>query len=565
MMKIHNNKGVALVISFLVIIVLLALSGILVLTTITEKQYAKREVEQTQAFYVAEAGGNVALEQLDDLINVRLKTNLNNMSPSGALSLVQMYIDDGVAFLLATVKDSGGNPLLTQNGNKAEYAMGPISLGNGTYSLKIIMMEKSDPVTLATNTWDFPYIYQIEATGGSGGLSKRILLNGDFTIRVQKDNFAKFALFTNEQETPSGTNVWFTDNTNFDGPVHTNKRFNFALNPSGTFNDGVTQTEQSARFYNSGYPVLLDDDHNGTRDVPTFNAGFQRDQDNISLASLTQKQAMIDQVSGGATYFSDGIYLPGNGTDLAGGIYVQGNSSISLGVDGNNNAIYNITQGSVSKQITVDAVNNQTIVADGSTTTTYSGLPNGIDGAGTVIYVDGAIQSLGGTVQESTQLTIATENNMYIQDNLTYADYTPGSGTPGTSSYVPPTAEGAENILGLVSWGGNVYVGNSAPDDVAIHGTILAKEGIFAVDDYDDYGVGARGTATLLGGVITDNYGAFGLFNGSTGQSLSGYGRNFVYDKRMREGNSPPYFPTLSIYTAFSNDITDKIVWQQSD
>jgi hypothetical protein len=564
-MRIQNEKGIALVISLLIIIVLLALTSILVLRTVTERRHIQWAVNETQAFYIAEAGGNASLDVLDDLINNQLKTTLNNMSPSGALSLVQTYIDDGVGFLLATVKDPDGNPLLTQNGSNAEYSVGPINVADGTYSLTIVMREKSNPITIATNTWDFPFQFSVEAQGDMAGLDKTVLLNGDFTIRVQKDNFAKFALFTNEQETPGGTNVWFTDNTHFDGPVHTNRRFNFALNPSGTFNDQITQTEQRARFYNHGYTVLLDADHNGTRDVPTFNNGFSRGEDTISLSSLTQQQDMIDQVTAGSSFTTNGIHLPRNGTDLSGGIYIKGDSDIDISVDGNNNAVYNITQGSTSQTITVDRANNQTVVDDGSTATTYTGVPDGVDGAGTIIYVDGTVNSVGGTVQEDTGLTIATENHMYIQDDLVYANYTPGSGTPGTSGYVPPSADGTDNLLGLVSWGGNVYVGNAAPDDVHIHGTVLSKEGIFTVDDYDDYGVGPRGTATLLGGVITDNYGAFGLFNGSTGQSLSGYGRNFVYDQRMQQGSSPPYFPTLSIYTAFSNDITDKIVWQETD
>ncbi|HRZ40033.1 MAG TPA: DUF4900 domain-containing protein, partial [Candidatus Omnitrophota bacterium] len=82
----------------------------------------------------------------------------------------------------------------------------------------------------------------------------------------------------------------------------------------------------------------------------------------------------------------------------------------------------------------------------------------------------------------------------------------------------------------------------------------------------DNYDSGApRGTATLLGGAITDSYGAFGQFNGTTGQPTSGYGRNFVYDERMRFGEAPPYFPTLNTFVAFSNDITDKMVWKAGD
>ena len=144
-----------------------------------------------------------------------------------------------------------------------------------------------------------------------------------------------------------------------------------------------------------------------------------------------------------------------------------------------------------------------------------------------------------------------------------YSDYTPAQNNPGDASYVPPTANGAENLLGLVSWGGDIRVGTSAPDDINVHATLLAQNGILQVDEYNNQARGPRGTATLLGGVISDYYGAFGLFNGSTGQQLSGYGRNFVYDDRMLVGNAPPYFPSLKTFIAFTNDIIDKITLQE--
>ena len=113
-----------------------------------------------------------------------------------------------------------------------------------------------------------------------------------------------------------------------------------------------------------------------------------------------------------------------------------------------------------------------------------------------------------------------------------YSDYTAAQGTIGDPDYVSPSVDDAVNMLGIVSWTGDVYVGTSAQDNVNIHGTILAKEGVFTVEDYDDVEVGSRGTVTLLGGVITNKYGAFGTFSDSSGENVSGYGRSFVYDRR---------------------------------
>ncbi|HYM91749.1 MAG TPA: DUF4900 domain-containing protein, partial [bacterium] len=57
-----------------------------------------------------------------------------------------------------------------------------------------------------------------------------------------------------------------------------------------------------------------------------------------------------------------------------------------------------------------------------------------------------------------------------------------------------------------------------------------------------------RGNVNLLGGLIEKYYGAFGTFNPSTGQNLTGYGRAFTYDTRMSRGFTPPFFPTTNLY-----------------
>ncbi len=106
-----------------------------------------------------------------------------------------------------------------------------------------------------------------------------------------------------------------------------------------------------------------------------------------------------------------------------------------------------------------------------------------------------------------------------------------------------------------------MHIGASAPNDVVVHSTLMAKQGIVTVDNYSTGA--ARGRATVLGGVISNNYGAFGTANFSTGAQLTGYGRNFVYDSRLETEMTPPYFPTMNTFIAFTNDINDKKFWQE--
>jgi hypothetical protein len=565
LMKKGNQEGAALIGALFFMTILLGLSQVILVVSFNESKLARNEVAANQAFQVAQSGAQVALAQMDILINNFLQTTVAQSSPSGVVTYAQARVNDGngITWLVYCTRDNNV-AVLTQNGEEAYYTQSA-ALDNGDYSYNITFAEKEEPESVGTDTWDFSFNYQVESEGTSEGLSQTVLISGDFTVRLQKDNFAKYALFTNNQTMPSGTNVWFTSRTNFSGPVHTNSRFNFAFNPSGTFYQDISQVEQTARFHNSGSSILLDADANGTTDVPTFSTGFSREANSITLDTATEQQDMVDQATNTTTYASDGIYVPAQGANLKGGVYVKGDSVLSLSIDASNNAVYTITQGSTTKIITVNNTTSKTTVENVSagTSNTYNGLPDGIDDAGTIIYVDGNITSVSGTVQEQTALTIASSSDMVISGNLKYSDYTAGSGTAGIAGYVPPSADGAGNILGLVSWAGNVHIGTTAPNDVEIHASVLAENGVFQVDDYNSGS--PRGIATLLGGAITNNYGAFGTFNSSTGLQVSGYGRNFVYDSRMQTGTAPPYFPTLETFIAFTNDITDKMVWQEGE
>ncbi|NTV28599.1 MAG: DUF4900 domain-containing protein [Candidatus Omnitrophica bacterium] len=558
----NNKRGAVLVVALLVTVMVTILSTIFMAKAMQEKNMAAIELRSAKTEYAAEAGSNAGLLTLYNLINFYMLNTVNATDPSIVSSNATTYASahNGVGFLVAYVRN-GNTHLLTQGTNEAVYTSTSTSLDDSGYSYTIRITQKSNPTSPSSNVWDFPFYFKIQTRGASGSLYKKMTLNGDFTVRVQKDNFARYALFTNSQTMPSGTQVWFNARTNFSGPVFTNGQFNFAYNPSGTFYGLTKQAQQQARFYNNNHPVLIDSDHNGTADVPTFSAGFQRGVTAISMPTSSQETDMANQASASTSYSNNGIYLPYTGSTLKGGIYVRGDATVSLSVDSQSRQVVAITQGSTSKTITMDKANNQTIVRSGSTNTTYTGLPDGTSDIGPIIYVLGNITSLGGTVQGATQMTIASRNDVVIQNNLRYQNTTAASGTQGSSDYVPPSAEGYDNLLGLLSWQGNVRVGSSAPDDVEIDATVMAKQGIFTVDNYDEGS--SRGVATVLGGVISNNYGAFGTFSSSTGAPVSGYGRNFVYDSRMETSATPPYFPTMNTFIAFTDDIEDKLSWQQ--
>lgn len=543
------RRGVILVVSCVILAVLLVLAGTFFSISLNEKRFSDTEKYNVQALSLADAGVSHGLVELRKRIRTDLNNNLSAVTFSSDIS---GYVTDGdsLGFLRDYAYPAGGTQF-TVSSNQATLSLSNFNLNTqvrGNYATTIIITENGESYQDGTSEiYIFPYKYVVKSlssiTATTPNVQKRVqFTNGQFTITVRRDNFARYALFTNHHRTPSGGTVWFTNNTNFTGPVSTNDRFSFALNPSGSFSEEVTQHLTTARFYNNGSPRLLNADSNPPRDVPNFQNGFSRGVDLINLESAVTKDDLKSQALGGATggSYPNGIYVPNNGSSVTGGIYIKGDSTVAMSVDADDNAVYTITQASTTNTITVDYTNNQTIVNTGSSTDTYSGIPDGVDSEGVIVYSDDKITSLSGTVQRQSEVTISGEEDIIITNNIAYQDY---STSPSLN------AEGFTNILGILSWGGNVRIGAGAPNNINIHATVMAPLGVFTVDNYNSGS--PRGVATLLGGAITDFYGPFGTFSGST--PISGYGRNFVYDGRMLTGSSPPYFPTLSYFRSYED------------
>ncbi len=380
------------------------------------------------------------------------------------------------------------------------------------------------------------------------------------TFAPARNDFAEFTLFTAHHRTRSGTNVWFTETASFSGPVHTNERFCFAGNPSARFSDRTTQYHGTARYFNDGNRLLLDSASNGTRDVPRFDRGFSRGTGKINFMTTLTAEQMKACALGPDGEWTNGIRVVNDGTGCTGGIYIRGNRAsaadnavITMSVDKSGRQVFVICQGwgSPATTVTVDSAGGRTIVTDSSGTRTYAGIPDGTGHEGVLIYAADDIGSLSGTVQAGMKVTVASERDIRITNHIRYQGH--------RDSPIPE--EGNEAVLGILSWDGDVRIGTQAPDNVEIHAVVMAPRGAFTVDNYD---AGQdRGTVTLLGSAITDFYGAFGTFGGLFGDT--GYGRDFVYDRRLGEGLWPPYFPRAAGFRGPAGPgegLTQEIVWQ---
>ena len=86
---IGNNRGVALVLTLLITMVLVILGSIFVIRSINEWNAARKEKIFTQVFYVADGGAESGLNMLDTLINTYLLNTINGTSPATVIANVQ--------------------------------------------------------------------------------------------------------------------------------------------------------------------------------------------------------------------------------------------------------------------------------------------------------------------------------------------------------------------------------------------------------------------------------------------------------------------------------------------
>ncbi len=452
---------------------------------------------------------------------------------------------------------------------KLQTAGAPNTLGSGSYTASVVLSPNptadascsGGPCAihlLGPDFYEVFYKYTVTSQSSAGAFARRaVTLSGSFSIQLRLQSFSMFALFTDTHTTPTGGAIWFTNNTSFNGPVHTNGEFRFAFFP--TFTDRVGSVSANAWFNNGGSPIELantENVQNGTRvdaplvppdpnpqaatpanftlgapSVPLPNGPYNQQGVAVGLSpgntgqvTTAQIDATIPELTGTGSV-PNGIYVPVVDTNgncrsdsteaMKGGVYVQGNlDSLTLSVSGTT-AVYTLVQGSITTTVTVDRTNNQTTVSSngwlappsgggcpgagpGPATRTFTGVPKGWQGPGnangTIIYVQGAINALSGTLQQNEQTTIAASGTITISGNIQYQ--TPPNPSDPTSN---PT-----NLLGLYSSGGDIVIGTSAPNNLVLQAVLMAGS---AGGSYNSsvnvasYNSGSpRGTVNLLGG-----------------------------------------------------------------
>lgn len=527
----HGESGIALVSAMLILVLAMVFSATFMMSVVNERSLSSSVHGSRTTVLAADAG----VRTMQQLITNAARAKLDSL----------------------TAAWTGTGPIITNPATAFNGTSFALTSTDPPFNAVATIAFLDTTITTAQQMFDYQWTIQ-SVSNGPIGARRQVQSTGTIRLSATRGSFTDYLVYTNQHTSPSGGAIWFTSRTNFDGRVHSNGKLRFAYQP--TFQDLVTSVSPVASYLNDpDDEVDLNDDHNSTRDVPNFYGGFNRGVGNVALPgnAFSQMNAAIGLdptittvpdnatlntqlgLAASATAPPDGIYIGSsagitNGSNVTGGLYVRGNlDDCLLSIDGSGNQVYTLKQGSTTLTFTVNRTTNRTIVSDGVTSPkTLIGTPRGM------LFVTGSIANLRGPdrasgaivpgVARDTKLLITAQSDISVSRDLVCKDYADGT-----------------NVLGLYASNGSVRISTSAPDDMHLDAFVMAtgSSGAFKVDNHDDGD--PRGVFNLRGGMITEFYGAFGQFSGTT--PTHGYGRNFQYDRR---GVVPPYFPTTNRFVS---------------
>lgn len=357
------------------------------------------------------------------------------------------------------------------SGTALFYPLGtnPQSLGDGTY---LISMDPDD-----NNAGRTLKRYKIISTGTVGGITKQL------ANEIQTDSYARYAYFTNTEHFRwygwFRVPVWFIGGDTLSGPTHTNSHFHIKAGP--VFTGQVESSDNYITFFNNGSYLDTTSTSNPPYDEPIFQQGIQLGADSIDTPSKA---------------------LDLRAAAVQGGLKLTGSTTVVLNADGTMN-VTNSHKGWDNEN-----------------------MPLPTNGA---LFVDGGDLTVSGTL--NGQLTMGTNKNIVIINNITYADD-------------PRSNPNSDDMLGLISEK-DVVVSENTPYNVEVGGSIMALGNSFIVEEW--WEGPAKGTLTVYGGIIQRERGPVGTFSSVTGQKLSGYSKDYRYDARL-VNSPPPFYPTTGDY-----------------
>jgi Domain of unknown function (DUF4900) len=479
--------------------------------------------------------------------------------------------------------------------------------GNNKYKRNMVLQGEYRLVLGRSNFARFAYFSNIRTTDGTQANGNNVVWFSDNELidgPVHSNEYLRFASYTSNQ-----TRTWFGEEVTVAGCTNPSLTVADPNNPS-QFLCGNNNNKSPGDYFNSNSSTLRTpstiDSYCTTVTCPefakaaTFNASYiplplnNTIQRNAALGiSITKNEVTNTDVVTRLT--NEGLFLgdPNNTsnslpikdlklfTTTVSGVTYQniqvdrctGSVNVSAETCTSQVTEYRYTTDGSDVNVNKLCVVTPTIskilpciVATNSSSTLVNGnLPNPINNFNGMIYVDSAVWSLGGPTRTTAsnpdtaapamtdfaKMTIATKGKIDITRDLKYTT-PPCTGNPKRVNGVveraicTTTGLNATNILGIYSQGDNtlgrdVLFGDGTSSkltNLTVQAVVMSASGRVGTNNWQ----GSLGTASdlrLLGGVIGKNVAGFS--NGT------GYKRVFTYDRRMMDGVSPPFFPTIEV------------------
>lgn len=370
-------------------------------------------------------------------------------------------------------------------------------LDHGMYWLR---SQGTPPTGNRTDPWGGPQAlgdgtYSVTITdlglvGGAGSLTRRYRITSTGTYQNMNRVLANYVQMDNYARY-----LWFTDRETWNGVTvwfWTQDHLNGPTHTNGNFNI-------------MGAPQFDDIAQSVADYIRFFNNGH-----NINLQTTSNPPYDKPVFAQGMTFGVEPTTMPSQALNLraastSGGLSLSGNTTVVLNSDGSMN-VTNWAKGWNNR--------NMALPANGA------------------LFVNSGQLTISGTL--NGQLTVGASRDIVIPTNLTYA----------TNPLVDPSST---DVLGIISER-DIVIDHDAPSNLEIDGVIMALDTAFYREDYAS---GLKGTLTVLGGIIQDERGPVGTFNGVTGQKISGYSKNYLYDFRLQTA-PPPFIPTTGDYLTLS-------------
>ncbi|HEY7710608.1 MAG TPA: pilus assembly PilX N-terminal domain-containing protein, partial [Candidatus Entotheonella sp.] len=206
-----NERGSILIMTLLFVFgfTLLGISSIYFATIHNEQ--AERQVGSTKAFWLAEAGALTGLRQADALVNNFLHNTLALADPSGVIASINGAAN-GTDWLATATRDPANQQLFNYDValETAQHSQtvcfdeddqviacgldtNPLD-GDFSYLITVSEPEGEGPAYLGSDTWNFPFEYEVVSVGSAVGVTRTVSLTGTFSVQVQNSNFARYAL-----------------------------------------------------------------------------------------------------------------------------------------------------------------------------------------------------------------------------------------------------------------------------------------------------------------------------------------------------------------------------------